>query len=96
MYEQHYKEYKTSKMTREEYCKSRNLKLETFEKWIEEIENPDPYDKTFDFIQLPVKASKESYFDVIINDTIKIRVYKYFDAELLERLIKSMKVSNVN
>jgi hypothetical protein len=37
---------------------------------------------------LLVLQPKENYFDITFNDSIKIRITKYFDSELLLRLLR--------
>ena len=87
-----------SNLNATEYCRKNNLRIKTFYKWRKKIEIEDEHIKNEEksLVELPVKAfpilqTKQSYYDLIINNSIRIRITKYFDSELLIRLLKILK-----
>ena len=87
-------QFEISNMTRAEFCKQNKLSVKTFEHWHKKIiVKKRSASKSFVELKindLPIVTSKQSYFDLIISDSIKIRVSKYFDSELLVRIIKTL------
>jgi hypothetical protein len=87
-----------SNLNATEYCRKNNLRIKTFYKWRKKIESEDKHIKNEEksLVELPIKAfpilqTKQSYYDLIINNSIRIRITKYFDSELLIRLLKTLK-----
>jgi hypothetical protein len=92
-----YKQERSS-LNATEYCNKNNLRVKTFYKWRKKIEAEDKDIKGEEksLVELPAKAfpilqTKQSYYDLIINNSIRIRVSKYFDSELLARILKIIK-----
>ena len=87
-------QFETSNMTRAEFCRQNNLSIRTFEHWHKKIIiKKRPAGNSFVELKvndLPIVTSRQSYYDLIISDSIKIRVSKYFDSELLIRIIKTL------
>jgi len=89
-------QFETSNMTKAEFCRQNNLSVKRFSYWHEKImisKRPKPNR----FVELkvndlPIFTSRQSYYDLIISDAIRIRVSKYFDSELLIRIIKTLEV----
>jgi len=87
-----------SNLNASEYCRKNNLRIKTFYKWRKKIEIEDKHIKNEEksLVELPAKAfpilqTKQTYYDLIINNSIRIRVSKYFDSELLVRILKILK-----
>jgi len=94
----HINKQKRSGLNIKEYCLENHLKYRSFYRWRKKIDIEDKDIKTGEnsLVEVPVSSfpilqSKQSYYDLIINNSIKIRVTKYFDSELLTRLLKILK-----
>jgi len=87
-------QFETSNMKKTEFCRRNNLSVKTFSQWHQKIIiKKRPVGKSFVELKvndLPIVTSRQSYYDLIISDSIKIRVSKYFDSELLIRIIKTL------
>jgi hypothetical protein len=86
--------FETSNMTKADFCRQNNLSVKTFSHWHKKIIiKKGQASKSFVELKvndLPIVTSRQSYYDLIISDFIKIRVSKYFDSELLVRIIKTL------
>lgn len=88
--------FETQNMTQTEFCAQYKLNAKTFCNWRQRL-SAKKRDNTRAFVEfsaniLPIVTSKQSYYDLIIKGKVKIRVTKYFDPELLVRIIKTLEV----
>jgi len=86
--------FETSNMTKSEYCRLNKLSARTFSHWQHKI-MIKKRSAINSFVELkvndlPIITSRQSYYDLIISDLVKIRVSKYFDSELLIRIIRTL------
>jgi hypothetical protein len=92
---QHIKNHENSNLNETEYCEKNNLKVRAFREWQikSQINAVKINEEKSAFVEiskedLSVLQPKENYFDITFNDSIKIRITKYFDSELLLRLLR--------
>jgi hypothetical protein len=86
--------FETQNMTQAEFCAQNKLNAKTFCNWRKRLE-AQKRDNTKAFVSfsanvLPIVTSTQGYYDLTIKGKVKIRVTKYFDPELLVRIIKTL------
>lgn len=88
--------FETQNMTQTEFCAYYKLNVKTFSAWRQRLDG-EKRDNKKSFVEfsaeiLPIVTSTHGYYDLIIKGKVKIRVTKYFDPELLIRIIKTLEV----
>ena len=87
----HMKSLKKSKLTQAEYCRQNDLKPYMLSKWKITLLNKSDNNS---FIEIPLnnltKKSSNAELELIINDSIKIRLDENYNEELLLRILKTI------
>ena len=84
-WEQHVVTWKGSKLSQAEYCRLNNLDKNLLSKWKRKILFKE--DKQ-DLVEIPMNNSLDSFIDIIVNDSLKIKVDANFDPDILVKVLK--------
>ena len=83
----HIKEWEESKKSKYAYCKTNKLNRATFNYWLKKIKSQDC---NFKFVEISSidTNSQESFLEIIIKDSIKIKVSENYNSKIFLRLLK--------
>ncbi len=89
------KKWKESGISQSKFCRLNDLKFTTFCYWNKRLRKRDVNKK---LIKLPSKivqsiSEPDNNFELIINDSIRIRISRSFEEDSLKRLLKTLGVS---
>ena len=90
----HIQAWEQGTITQTDYCTRNNVNIKSFHYWKNRLKNPSSEKET----QLtkiskqarPNKMPTQTGIEVIINETIKIRIDRNFDQDVLQEVVKTL------
>jgi hypothetical protein len=83
-WKKHIAAWRKSGQNQADYCRSQKLKKSTLGYWRTLLSREKG------FIEIPVKIESQATIDIIIKDTIKIRIKNGFDPDLLIQTVRTL------
>ena len=90
----HYKLWEESSLSQAEYCRQNNLNKQLFSKWKNKISNNS---ENMKLVEIPISnlaiETLGNEMELIINDSVKIKLNINYNEELLQKILKTFGVS---